>query len=106
MGLNKRDKEIMKFVGSLQGFERKWTSDLIAISDNIRKYIEESGCSKEQFCADLKIPLNQYNNFINGNFNYNISQLATIGVLWTELKKSKVKVNLVDVVNQEKQDKQ
>jgi len=97
------EKNILKFITSLQEWERGYIVSTIQLSDNFRTYFRESGKSEEEFCLKMKIHPKHFNSFINGGYNYNLSQISTLEHLWTELKRSKVKVDVVTVINHEKE---
>jgi hypothetical protein len=98
-----RTNEILKYVSSLSGWERKFASDLILFSREFQKYMEETGCTMDQFCVDFEVSPRDAEKLLNGGINYSIKHLATLEYLWTMFRKSKVNKKVVNVVNQEKQ---
>lgn len=100
----KRVQEIQKFIGSLDGWEIKFVEDTIAIARNFRQYIADCGkeMTPEKFCEQMKIQKKDFNKFVSGNWNYSLEHIAILEFHWTEWKKSKTKVNVVSIPNQEK----
>lgn len=99
--MTKREKDILKFIGGLQGYERKWAYDTLVISENIDKFINETQIGLEQFCSEFKITQKQYIDFVSGNWNYSLSDMSTLEHLWTEYRRGKLKVKLVEIPKSE-----
>lgn len=102
--MNEREQEILKFIGSLQGYEIKFVEDIIGIARNFRKYIEEVGdkFDVKEFCSQVKIQEKDFNKFVSGEWNYSLCEISMLEYLWTSLRRSKVNVNVVSVGDQTK----
>jgi len=100
--MKNRNNELLKYVSSLQGWERKFVADLISISKEFQKYMEETDSTINQFCIDFEVIPREAQKLLNGGINYSMTHLATLEYLWTEYRKSKVKKEVVKVINQEK----
>ena len=97
-----RTNEILKYVASLSGWERKFAGDLILFSGEFQKYMHETGCTMDQFCTDFEVSPREAEKLLNGGINYSIKHLATLEYLWTQHRRSKVDKQVVKIVNQEK----
>jgi len=97
-----RTNELLKHVSSLQGWERKFVGDLLDISSEFQKYMNETGCTMDQFCADFQIEPIYAEKLLNGGIDYSMKHLAMLECYWTEFRRSKVNKEVIKVVNQEK----
>jgi hypothetical protein len=84
-----RTNEILKYVSSLSGWERKFAGDLIAISGEFQKYMHETGSNMDQFCADFEVSPRDAEKLLNGGISYSIKHLATLEYLWTKHRRLK-----------------
>lgn len=102
----KSKNNIPAIIGKLLPWERKFIVDTIQISDNIITFLHETKMQPDEFCERFKIEKTEYNKFINGEWNYSLDQISTLEYLWTEHKRGKLKVNIIDVIFEEESKKQ
>ena len=96
---DERTKGMLRFIGSLSGWEVKFVKDTIQIGCNIRIFIDEAGKDFDvaKFCDSMKISKNDYEDFITGNWEYSLREISAFETIWAELRKSKVKVENIKV---------
>lgn len=98
----KTKNNIPAIVGKLSDSEKRFIVRIIEISQNIISFLHETKMQPDQFCEYFKIGMTSYNKFINGEWNYSLSEIATLEHLWTEHRRKNLKVNVIEVVDQEK----
>lgn len=99
----KSKNNIPAIVGKLSDSEKRFIVKIIEISQNIKTFLYETKMSPDQFCEHFKIGMTSYNKFINGEWNYSLSEISTLEYLWTEHRRGQLKVEIIKVIDQEKQ---
>ena len=86
-------KEIQKFLGSLNKVEFVYVEHAIRIVNSINNLIEEFSIPKEVICSSFEIKICEYDNFIKGNFEYTLKDIAVINSLHYQYNAEKIKEN-------------
>lgn len=84
-------KKIHSFVNGMSDSEKSYISNALANSFNIKGLIKRFNISKKDFCEKVKISPRNYNDFINGAYNYDIAALVNVGCLENELEEKQIK---------------
>lgn len=85
-----RTKEIGRFLKSLDTAERIYLDHCFRISNSIRNIVNETRPQKDVFCAKFKIPLKRYDDFLSGNYDYDLYHTAVLNALWMEIETEKL----------------
>lgn len=102
----KSKNNIPTIIGKLLPWERIHIVNTIKISENIISFLHETKMSREEFAKRFNLDLKECNKFINGEWEYSLSDTGKLEVLWTEYRRGLLKVEIVKVVDQEKQQNQ
>lgn len=101
-----RAKEIGRFLKSLDTAERIYLDHCLRISNSIKNLIDQTQAPKEQVCSRFKISVRRYNDFICGNYNYDLYHTAVLNAWWyaveTEKLKDRVPVRVPELENSSK----
>lgn len=92
-----KDSELLKIIGDLEPYQRSLLVNTIEVSRGIKRFIEETKITPEEFCKDLKIETTQFSDFVNGNWNYSIRETCVIEAMWTAYRAAQVKVEILEV---------
>lgn len=84
-------KKIGLFLKNTDGVDYLYMKHCIRMRDNLENLIKENNLSKEFICDKFKIKPIKYNDFIKGNYNYKISDMAQLNALWMEFEIEKLK---------------
>lgn len=94
-------KNLKKIIGSLNDHEKRHVSLILTFVQNIKSFIHETKIEKSQFCENFEIKEADYEKFINGEWEYKLSDMTALEFLWTEFKRGTFKVDILEVVNLE-----
>lgn len=86
-------KKIKKFLKSVDGAELIYLRYSMTIRQNLESLINEFQLNKMDVCTRFKVKPTQYYNFVRGNFNYTIEDLARINSAFIELETKKITEN-------------
>lgn len=71
-------KKIGTFLKSVDGAEYEYLGHCMGVRNKIQDLIKRYNLSKEEFCSMIGLNPKKYDDFIKGNCNYNINELASL----------------------------
>jgi predicted XRE-type DNA-binding protein len=74
-------KKVGVFLKSLQPAEYIYLKHCIGMRNSINALITENNISKQEACAAFEIASNKYNDFVKGNYEYTLKDMAKINAL-------------------------
>lgn len=89
------NKAIGKFLKSMQGADFIYLDHVVGFRRNIERLIKEHELTKKDVCTRFKIDSNKYADFVGGNFNYSLREIATYNCLLAELEAEKIKKEIL-----------
>lgn len=98
----KSKNNIPAIIGKLLPWERRHIVNTLGISENIISFLNETGMSREEFAKRFNLTLDECNKFINGEWEYSLSDTGKLEMLWTDFRRKNLHVDVIEVVNQEK----
>lgn len=91
------NKAIQQFLGGLNDCERRYLETTLDVSNNILNVIKNNEwITKEVICSTFDIPDQEYEEFINGNWEYDVKTFARLNSLYAECERRKIK-KIVDL---------
>jgi hypothetical protein len=84
-------KKIGAILKSLDGAEYLFMKHCMVMRDNINVLIEKHGLTKEDVCEKFRINPSEYNNYLKGNYNYSVKDMACLDATFMELESKKLK---------------
>lgn len=87
-------KKIGLFLKSMDGAEYLYMQQSMEIRNSIERLIKRYNLSKQDVCQRFKIKPLQYNNYVKGNYNYSVMDMARINACFMELEMEKLKDNV------------
>lgn len=78
-------------MGEISDAQFHYLEHIVHFVRSIKNVLKQLNSTPEDFCARFSLPLEEYNNFITGNFNYNIEQLTVLNMIWSEIETAKLK---------------
>jgi hypothetical protein len=99
-----RARKILKFIGSLESWEKTFVIRTLQISSDIKLFIYEHGDSFNlaEFCKQMGINEKDYMKFVNGEWDYSIQHISALECIWTDLKRAKLNVEIIKVKESKK----
>ena len=85
-----KSKEIRKFLSELSDEDFRYLEIQMSLANDGRKLIAKFNLTKERFCDLLKIELSEYQDFINGAFEYDVQKMALMHCAWVKLRNEEV----------------
>lgn len=89
MDINKY--KIGNFLKSLNVIEYNYLGGCMDMRNAIGNLIKRHDLSKEFICERFKIKPKTYDNYVNGNYNYSILDMARVNALHFELETARLK---------------
>lgn len=87
-----KTKQIGSFLGGLNPAERRFLEMSMNLSNNIQSLVKDNDwVTQEVFCSRVGIDIEKYNDFISGNWNYDMMNIAAINALHAECEMKKTK---------------
>lgn len=87
-------KKIGAFLKSVNEAEYIFMRDCMNIRDGINTLIKRHNLSKEEFCKKFRIKESKYNDYIMGNYNYSVMDIACLNASFVELESKQLEENL------------
>jgi hypothetical protein len=87
-------KKVGLFLKSINEAEYIFMQHCMQMRDNINTLIKRHNLSKEEFCQRFRIKPAKYNDYIKGNYNYSIMDIACLNAAFIELESKKLEENL------------
>lgn len=84
-------KKIGSFLKSVDGAEYLYMQNCMGMRDSIQNLIKRHEITKADFCKRFKIKPVKYNDYIIGNYNYSIHDMACLNATFMELEAEKLK---------------
>lgn len=84
-------KRIGSFLKSTQGAEYLFMRHCMDIRDAIQNLIKRHELTKAEFCERFKIKPAKYPDYIMGNYNYSVHDMACLNAAFMELEAEKLK---------------
>lgn len=92
-------KKVGSFLKNVDGAEYLYMRNCMGMRDSIQDLIKRHDLTKEDVCKRFKIKPSKYIDFIMGNYNYSVMDMACLNATFMELEseklKEKVPVNVV-----------
>ena len=83
-------KGIGKFLKSMKGADFLYLKHTVIFRSNLEKMMKRYNLTKEYMCEKFHLSAPDYANFISGNYNYSLRDIANYECAWVELEKKKV----------------
>lgn len=78
-------KKVGSFLKGLNEAERIYLGHTFNLSNSIKQLIKKFELTKKDVCTHYEIKPNRYNDFISGNWNYDLRIMAKTNALFIEL---------------------
>lgn len=78
-------KKVGSFLKGLNEAERIYLGHVFNLSNSIQRLIKKFELTKKDVCTHYEIKPNKYNDFISGNWNYDLRIMAKTNALFIEL---------------------
>jgi len=78
-------KKVGLFLKNLNEAERIYLGHIFNLSNSIRRLIKKFELTKKDVCTHYEIKPNRYNDFISGNWNYDLKIMAKTNALFIKL---------------------
>lgn len=86
-------KRIGLFLKSMDGAEYRYLCLSMQFRASLESLIKEHNLSKEEICQRFKIKLAKYNDYVKGNYNYSLIDMASLNASHMELGIKKLEEN-------------
>ena len=80
-----KSEEIKKYISGLSATDYIYLRYIMEIRDIIAALIKNHNLTKERFCELIDLPLDLFEPFTTGDYEYTISDLATINSVFSKL---------------------
>ena len=87
-------KKIGTFLKSIDGAEYIYMEHCMNMRHSINKLIKRHNLSKEDVCERFRIKPAKYNDYVKGNYNYSIMDMACLNAAFVELESIKLNENV------------
>lgn len=87
-------KKIGTFLKSIDGAEYIYMQHCMEMRNGITNLIKRHNLSKQEVCEKFKIKPIKYNDYIKGNYNYSVMDMACLNAAFMELEAEKLKDNV------------
>jgi len=84
-------KKVGNFLKNLEESEYQYMLHSINMRNSLQRLIRDFNLTKEDVCKKFEIKPAQYNDFVKGNRNYTISDMAILNAYYMELEAEKLK---------------
>jgi len=82
--MNVDAKKVGLFMKELSDVEFIYLTNIIPIVKGIKEYIKKYPLSKNEFCEKFDVKPTNYQNFISGNYEYNIMHVAKLNAAFAQ----------------------
>lgn len=86
--------KIRKLISSLSPVDYQYLRTIMNIRNGILAIVDTSGLTKAEFCERFNIKSRDYTRFVKGDYEYKLSHMATINVIFMEMAAKKSKDNV------------
>lgn len=93
------NSKIGKFLKALSPAEFIYLRHTVNLRDKIESLIKKYKLSKEDFCNRIKLPASKYNDFVTGNHDYSLREIAALECAWHELEKANITDRVIQVAD-------
>jgi predicted XRE-type DNA-binding protein len=87
-------KKIGTFLKSIDGAEYLYMWHCMDMRNGINNLIKRHNLSKQDVCERFKIKPAKYNDYVKGNYNYSVMDMACLNAAFMELEAEKLKDNV------------
>lgn len=87
-------KKIGAFLKYLDNGDFIYLKHCVGIRDSISELISRHSLTKDFVCQKFNLKPNKFNDFVKGNYNYTIRDLACLNALYMELESESLKDNV------------
>ncbi len=84
-------KKVGLFLKQINGAEYIYLEHCIGVRNGINSLIKRHNLSKQDVCERFKIKPARYNDYVKGNYNYSIVDMACLNATFMELEAEKLK---------------
>lgn len=84
-------RKIGTFLKSIDGAEYMFMRHCMGMRDSIQNLIKRHELTKADFCQRFKIKPAKYQDYIMGNYNYSVHDMACLNAAFMELEAEKLK---------------
>jgi len=84
-------KKIGSILKSIDGAEYMYMRHCMGVRDALSQLIKTHNISQEDFCQRFNIKPSKYKDFVMGNYNYSIKDLACLNAVFIELETQSLK---------------
>lgn len=84
-------KKIKTFLKEINVLEYRYLELTMQIVSGIKNLIQRYNLTKEEFCELFHIKPSSFENYICGNYNYKLDDMATLNYVYQKLETEKVK---------------
>jgi transcriptional regulator with XRE-family HTH domain len=94
-------KKIGRFLKGLEPVEYRYLESIMQVVSGLQSLIKKHELSQERFCELFGIKANKYEDYIKGNYNYNVSDMAKLNAIYIQLETEKIKqIDLIQVTDE------
>lgn len=86
-----KSKEVRQFLSGLSNADFRYLEIQMSLAKDSRGLIDKFKISQERFCELMEIDLSQYQDFLNGAFDYDIQKMALLHCAWVTLRSEQAK---------------
>lgn len=86
--------KIGRFLKDLNGAERIYLEQVMRLSDNMQELQKHNNLSNTDFCELFNIKPSKYENYISGNYNYTVKDMALLNAAYVKLKSAEALVKI------------
>ena len=86
-------KKVGRFLKGLQPVEFRYLELTIQITSGLQSLSKKYNLSEERFCELFHINLSKYENYLKGNYNYTVHDMAMLNAVHALLETEKIKAN-------------
>jgi predicted XRE-type DNA-binding protein len=84
-------KKIGSFLKSIDGADYIYMQRCMEMRNAINNLIKRHDLSKKDVCQRFKLKTSKYNDFVKGNYNYSVKDMAILNAAFMELEAEKLK---------------
>ena len=84
-------KKIGTFLKSVDGDEYLYMQHCMGMRNGIANLIKRHNLTKQEVCERFRIKPAKYNDYIKGNYNYSVMDMACLNAAFMELEAEKLK---------------
>jgi hypothetical protein len=84
-------KKVRLFLKELEPVQFRYLELTMQLASNLQDIIKRNKLSKEDFCKHFEIKPAKYNDYIKGNYNYSVNDMAMLNAVYHKLEIERIK---------------